>query len=72
MANGQDPVRDPKYPSASFIFDEIILCDLTDFLKSLAKQPNSALKLFQHLAKIFFSFLMVLINKLAKNYVKIW
>ena len=44
---------------------------LCDFRKSLATQPNPALKLPQHLTKPFF-FLKVLNYKLAKNYLKIW
>ena len=44
---------------------------LCDFRKSLATQPNPALKLPQHLTKPFFS-LRVLNYKSAKNYLKIW
>ena len=43
---------------------------LCDFQKSLATQPNPALKLPQHLTKPFF-FLRVLHYKSAKNYLKI-
>ena len=43
---------------------------LCDFWKSLATQPNPALKLPQHLTKPFF--FRVLNYKSAKNYLKIW
>ena len=48
-ACGPDPACNLKDPFVSLFFDKIPY----DFSKSLVMQPNRALKLPQHLAKIF-------------------